>query len=129
MKTRPKDHGPLRQAKKIIVAVVGTTLLLLGVVMMVTPGPGIPAILGGLAILGTEFIWARRLLKKAKQKLGSAGKMMKDAVSGGKAAEAKPEATPISSASATPASQTSPAPQAMPPTSEPDRLPTAPRGQ
>lgn len=74
------DNGPLRQAKRIIVGVVGVTVLILGLVMMVTPGPGIPVILGGLALLSTEFVWAGLLLKKAKKKLKSAGKMVKEAV-------------------------------------------------
>lgn len=74
------DNGPLRQAKRIIVGVVGVTVLILGLVMMVTPGPGIPVILGGLALLSTEFVWAGLLLKKAKKKLKNAGKMVKEAV-------------------------------------------------
>ena len=32
--------------------------------MIVTPGPGIAAIAGGLAILATEFVWARKLMKR-----------------------------------------------------------------
>jgi hypothetical protein len=36
--------------------------------MIITPGPGIPAILVGLGILGIEFAWARIWLKKAKAK-------------------------------------------------------------
>jgi len=63
-----KKHNPiirtLKQAKRVITVLVGVTVLMLGAVMLVTPGPGIPAIVGGLAILGTEFIWARRLCKR-----------------------------------------------------------------
>ena len=55
-------------AKRIVIGIVGGTILLLGVVMIVTPGPGIPAILVGLGILGVEFTWARIWLKKAKAK-------------------------------------------------------------
>jgi len=61
-------YVPYRMAKRIVICIVGGTILLLGVVMMVTPGPGIPAILAGLAILGIEFAWARIWLKKAKAK-------------------------------------------------------------
>ena len=60
--------------RKAIVAVVGTTVVLLGVVMVVTPGPALLVIPLGLAILATEFVWAQRLLKwaraKIKKKLG-----------------------------------------------------------
>lgn len=57
----------LRTAKKIVVLVVGVTLGLLGVVMLVTPGPGLVVILLGLAVLATEFLWARRLLDRVKR--------------------------------------------------------------
>ena len=54
----------VKQAKRLIKVVVGFTVLLLGLIMLVTPGPGIAAIVGGLAILATEFIWAKRLLNR-----------------------------------------------------------------
>jgi uncharacterized protein (TIGR02611 family) len=57
-------------AKKIIVTVVGFTVLLLGLVMIVTPGPAIVIIPAGLTILASEYSWARRWLKKLK-KLGN----------------------------------------------------------
>jgi hypothetical protein len=38
--------------------------MLLGLIMLVTPGPGIVTIILGLAILGTEFVWAKRLMKR-----------------------------------------------------------------
>jgi hypothetical protein len=56
----------LKQAKRVITVLIGFTVLLLGAIMLITPGPGIPAIVFGLAILGTEFIWARRLYKRFK---------------------------------------------------------------
>ena|SRR5689334_4085170 len=57
----------VKQAKRIIVAVVGFTLLLLGFVLFFTPGPGFAVILLGLTVLGAEFLWARRLLKRLKK--------------------------------------------------------------
>lgn len=56
----------LRQAKKVIVAVIGLTVLLIGVAMIVLPGPAVVVVPVGLAILGTEFVWAQRLLKRAR---------------------------------------------------------------
>jgi len=56
----------LKQAKRVISIVVGFTVVILGLIMLVTPGPGIVAIILGLAILGTELVWARRLLKRFK---------------------------------------------------------------
>ena len=57
----------LRQARKVVIAVVGFTIVLLGLVMIVTPGPGWLVILLGLSILSAEFVWARRLMKRIKK--------------------------------------------------------------
>ena len=58
----------LKTARKLVVLVTGGTALLLGVVMLVTPGPGVAGILAGLAILATEFVWARSLLKRMRRR-------------------------------------------------------------
>ena len=58
-----------RQARKLVVAVIGTTVLLIGIVMMVAPGPAFIVIPCGLAILATEFVWAKRLLAYAKRRV------------------------------------------------------------
>ncbi len=52
------------QAKRLIKIVVGFTVCAVGLIMLVTPGPGIAAILIGLALLGTEFVWAKKLMKR-----------------------------------------------------------------
>jgi uncharacterized protein (TIGR02611 family) len=52
--------------KKLIVGLVGGTVLLVGIALLVLPGPGIPIVLAGIAILATEFVWARRALRNAK---------------------------------------------------------------
>ncbi len=57
----------LRHARRVIVTVVGFTLLIGGVVMIVTPGPGLLVIIVGLTVLAAEFVWARRLLKRVRQ--------------------------------------------------------------
>ncbi|MFD0691968.1 PGPGW domain-containing protein [Actinomadura fibrosa] len=56
----------LNTAWRVGVFTVGLTVLVGGLVMMVTPGPGIVAIVLGLAILATEFAWAQRALHRAK---------------------------------------------------------------
>ena len=58
--------GGLKQAKRLIKIVVGFTLLVLGIAMLVLPGPGIVTIMLGLAILSAEYVWARRLLDRMK---------------------------------------------------------------
>ena len=54
----------VKQARRLVKTVIGFTIILFGVIMLVTPGPGIAAIVGGLAILATEFVWAKRLLNR-----------------------------------------------------------------
>ena len=49
-------------ARRVVIACLGTTVVLLGVVMIVLPAPAFIVIPAGLAILATEFLWARRLL-------------------------------------------------------------------
>lgn len=55
-------NSSLRLARKVAVAVIGLSVLGFGVALIVLPGPGVIVILLGLAILATEFIWARKLL-------------------------------------------------------------------
>ncbi len=55
-----------RQTRKLIVFVVGISVVLFGIVLFFTPGPAIVVIPVGLLILGTEFVWARRLLSRFK---------------------------------------------------------------
>jgi len=52
--------------KKCFIAIIGGTVLLLGAILLVLPGPGVLVIAGGLAILATEFLWAKRALRNAK---------------------------------------------------------------
>ncbi len=52
--------------KKSAVTILGVALLAVGLAMMVLPGPGILVIVAGLAVLATEYVWARSLLDKAK---------------------------------------------------------------
>ncbi len=57
----------VRNAYRMIVLVVGLSIVALGFVLIVLPGPWtIPLVLLGLAILATEFVWARHLLQRAK---------------------------------------------------------------
>lgn len=59
----------VRQAWKLIILVIGGTVLLLGIALIVLPGPAFLVIPLGLAILATEFIWARTLLKHARRQV------------------------------------------------------------
>lgn len=61
---RLHDVPPL--VRRLIVGVIGGTVLLIGIALMVLPGPAFVVIPLGLAILATEFVWARRWLQKAR---------------------------------------------------------------
>ena len=53
----------LRQAYRFVVLIVGMTVLLIGIALLVLPGPAFVVIPVGLAILATEFAWARHWLR------------------------------------------------------------------
>ena len=57
-----------RNGKRIGIAVAGGLLVVVGIALLVLPGPGWLVIFLGLGILATEFVWAERLLNKAKEK-------------------------------------------------------------
>lgn len=54
--------------KRVVILLVGTSVVIVGIIMIFTPGPAIVVIPAGLAILATEFVWARMLLKYFKNK-------------------------------------------------------------
>lgn len=76
----------IRKVKRLIIAVIGFTVLAIGIALIVLPGPAIVVLPIGLGILASEFVWAKTLLKHAKGHLArlrtrssSAGKERSDA--------------------------------------------------
>ena len=61
-------HPVLAMTTKVVVTALGVLVLVGGLVMIVTPGPGIVGIVLGLAILATEYAWADRWLQSARRK-------------------------------------------------------------
>lgn len=59
----------LRNVKRLIIAVTGFIVMAVGIAMIVLPGPAIIVIPIGLGILATEFVWARTILKHAKERM------------------------------------------------------------
>jgi tellurite resistance protein TerC len=59
-------HVTYRTARRIAIAIIGVTVVLLGVAMLVLPGPGLLTIILGLMLLGVEFAFARRWLARLK---------------------------------------------------------------
>jgi uncharacterized protein (TIGR02611 family) len=64
--------------RRMVVAVIGFTVLLIGLAMVVLPGPAIIVIPLGLAILATEFVWAKRVLEKARATIARKGARKKE---------------------------------------------------
>jgi uncharacterized protein (TIGR02611 family) len=61
-----------RNAKRLLVFILGVAVLLAGVAMLALPGPGVVVIIVGLVILATEFTWAERVLDKTTAKAAGA---------------------------------------------------------
>jgi uncharacterized protein (TIGR02611 family) len=88
----------VEQVRRAFRIVAGFTLLLAGLVMVITPGPGWLVIFLGLSLLAAEFIWARRLMDRMKRE----GERVRDAVwSIGKSAPATSSANDASPAQKT----------------------------
>ena len=64
-------HLTYKAARRIVVAVVGATVLLIGLIMVVTPGPALVVIPVGLAILSIEFTWARAWLRRLRESISN----------------------------------------------------------
>lgn len=65
-----QHNGKVRRrgaARKAIVAVIGSTVVVVGIALIVLPGPAVVVIPLGLTILATEFLWARRLVRRIRQ--------------------------------------------------------------
>jgi Putative transmembrane protein (PGPGW) len=63
------ENKPYKIVRKIVIAIVGVSVILIGAAMIFLPGPAIVVIPVGLAILATEFAWAKVLLHKLKEKI------------------------------------------------------------
>lgn len=64
-------------ARRIAVSVIGSTLLLLGGVLLFVPGPGLLVLSMGLGVLALEFAWARRWLRQLRDGAAQAGRSVR----------------------------------------------------
>ncbi|HEU6444277.1 MAG TPA: PGPGW domain-containing protein [Gaiellaceae bacterium] len=64
VRARQERHRERNRIYRVVFAAVGFVVLAAGVVMLVTPGPGIPVIIIGLGMLALEFAWAERWLER-----------------------------------------------------------------
>jgi len=56
--------------RRIVVRVIGATIVLIGMALLVLPGPAFIVIPLGFLIFGSEFVWTRRLLRRAREIIG-----------------------------------------------------------
>lgn len=69
---RAAIHFTYRVARRIVITIMGLTVIVIGIIMIVTPGPAFIVIPAGLAILATEYAWARHWLRVAKERAQTA---------------------------------------------------------
>lgn len=67
--TEGAAFSSFRLARRIVIGVIGGTITLIGLLLVVLPGPAFIVLPLGLAILGAEFLWARRLLRRIRARL------------------------------------------------------------
>jgi uncharacterized protein (TIGR02611 family) len=68
LRTLLRRRPGLNLAYRVLVGVVGTAVLLAGIIAIPYPGPGWLILFAGLAILGTEFQWAQRVLHWTRER-------------------------------------------------------------
>lgn len=73
-----RRHWLLDTAWRISVFVVGVSVVSLGILLLVLPGPGWAMIALGLIILASEYVWAQKLLSPIRTKLGQAKRKAQD---------------------------------------------------
>ena len=64
-----KSHRVAVYIYRVVVAVVGCSVVALGLVLVPFPGPGWLIVIVGLGILATEFAWAQRLLRMVRRQV------------------------------------------------------------
>jgi tellurite resistance protein TerC len=67
----------LPMVRKIVIGVIGTTILFIGVALIVLPGPALVVIPIGLGILASEFVWARRVMRRGRIFVKKIGRSVK----------------------------------------------------
>ncbi|HYU57809.1 MAG TPA: PGPGW domain-containing protein [Actinomycetota bacterium] len=85
-----------RSGRRVAVTAVGFALVAAGLAMLVLPGPGILVVIAGLAVLASEYAWARSLLDRAKEQARRARRRISRRGKG-QPAEGPPEEPPAAS--------------------------------
>lgn len=78
VRARQLAQATLRVAWKVVILVVGGTVLAVGLAMIILPGPALAFIPLGLAILASQFVWARSLLQDVRTQVAEGIEHVKD---------------------------------------------------
>lgn len=62
-------NNSLKALKKVLIAIFGVFVIIIGIILLPLPGPGMLVIVAGLLILSSEFEWAKTHLHNAKKRL------------------------------------------------------------
>lgn len=73
-----KASRPLHLSWRAGIFLVGLAIVVAGVVMLVLPGPGWLVIFGGMAVWGTEFVWAQHVLSWTRRKVREGTQWIKE---------------------------------------------------
>lgn len=65
----PERRSPAEHTKRVVLTVLGVVLVVIGAALLVFPGPGILTLLAGLAVLASEYDWAKDLRDWAREYL------------------------------------------------------------
>jgi hypothetical protein len=84
-------NGLMKPVRQLVVFVLGMSVLVVGIAMIVLPGPAMVVIPAGLAILATEFVWAQRWLKYLKNRARDVANWTSGSKSAGQTPVGKPE--------------------------------------
>ena len=79
LQERRARHKERHHLIRVAAAIGGFLVVLLGIVLIPLPGPGLLVVAVGLAVLALEFAWAEQLLEKTVDRLGEAGERVKHA--------------------------------------------------
>ena len=67
MEIRMAWKGVPKPVRQVVTLVIGGTLIIIGGLLVVLPGPfTLPFVFAGLVVLAAEFVWAERILERAK---------------------------------------------------------------
>ncbi|OLS24788.1 MAG: hypothetical protein HeimC2_20930 [Candidatus Heimdallarchaeota archaeon LC_2] len=70
-KTKRYSKRTVKELRRIVILIMGLTIVFIGVLLLILPGPGVVTIIFGLTLLASEFYWAKNWLKKVEQGIDS----------------------------------------------------------